>query len=446
MKVKILIILLLFTTSIFGQEPDATPPAKANARPEATPTPQPEPFDNATLKELTKCVSLNTEIGSIELEMFPGTAPITVRNFLNLTAIKAFDNTTFSRVVPKFVIQGGVLSTNKNITYEMSLRELRPLPDEPNLVRHVRGIVSMARGDEPNSAGTSFFILVDDAPYLDNKFAAFARVTKGMDLVDKINQAPVENEEPKNPVVVKNATVIDCDGVVDKDTATQTADQPAKINDLPRFGFRGKVKSVRESTSEIKGKKKDWKKADQHSIGESFSEFGDIGDYIKATFYDKEGAVTGVNTSESTIWGAGVGAKAKDFFKSVDGKILAQTHVERTSENEFSFTSYDEKMNLVRRGKTTTDENGRFLKQSYERFGKDEKTDGSFTTTFTYDAYGFMTSRIQVDGEGKRVFYNRFEYPELDDRANWVVRLIFDSEDSKRPVRIVRRKFEYYPD
>jgi peptidyl-prolyl cis-trans isomerase B (cyclophilin B) len=190
------------------QPPDA--PRKANARPEE-PARAAEPFDAATAKELAaRCVRLETEAGVIELEMLAETAPETARNFLNLAATGFYDTTTFQRVVRGFVIQGGSAGTREELTHELAARSRRTIPDEPSAVRHVRGVVSMARPDAPNSATTSFFILVGEAPHLDGKFSAFARVRTGMDVVDAINQAPAEGERPSKPVRVKRASVFNC--------------------------------------------------------------------------------------------------------------------------------------------------------------------------------------------------------------------------------------------
>src|SRR5215203_3623539 len=137
------------------------PPKKANARAAATPAPAGEPFDGATVEKMAgQCVTLETELGAIEIAMTPEVAPESVRNFLNLSATGALDTTTFSRVVKGFVIQGGNLSTSEKWSVELQKRMQRRLPDEPGIIKHVRGIVSMARGDEPNSATTHFFILV----------------------------------------------------------------------------------------------------------------------------------------------------------------------------------------------------------------------------------------------------------------------------------------------
>lgn len=186
-------------------------PKKSNARPADTQAPAPEPFDKATVEKMAgQCVRFETEAGLIEMEMLAEAAPETVRNFLNLTAIGAFDTTTFSRIVKDFVVQGGNLSTGQKWSYELAKRAARKIPDEPSYVKHVRGIVSMARPDEPNSATTHFFILVGEATQLDGKFAAFGRVTKGMEVVDAMNKAEAEGEKPTKPIRLTRATVEQC--------------------------------------------------------------------------------------------------------------------------------------------------------------------------------------------------------------------------------------------
>jgi peptidyl-prolyl cis-trans isomerase B (cyclophilin B) len=157
-----------------------------------------------------QCVTLDTEAGSIEIEMIPEVAPENVRNFLNLVATGALDTTTFSRVVKDFVIQGGNLSTGQNWGRVLAKRMGRKVPDEPGLVKHERGIVSMARPEEANSATTSFFILVGKGQHLDGKFSAFGRVTKGIEVADAINHAPAEGEKPAKPVRINRATVAQC--------------------------------------------------------------------------------------------------------------------------------------------------------------------------------------------------------------------------------------------
>ncbi|MGB2753082.1 MAG: peptidylprolyl isomerase [Pyrinomonadaceae bacterium] len=204
-----LILIAVFSVSIaVGQENTQ----KANARPTPTPSIVLEPFDRADVKTMaSKCVTLDTESGMIEIELFPESAPESVRNFLNLTAIGAFDTTLFSRVVPGFVVQGGNVWTRVGgVPAGLGARARRTIPDEPNKVLHERGVVSMARPDEPNMATSHFFILVSEASYLDGKFAAFGRVTRGMEVVDLMNKAAVTDEKPDKPVRLKKASVGTC--------------------------------------------------------------------------------------------------------------------------------------------------------------------------------------------------------------------------------------------
>ena len=218
--VPIIACLVVFALPGFAQETTPEVPKssdnnssekKANSRPQDPPR-KPEPYDEVAIEKMaTKCVQLATGSGNIILEVYPESAPNTVRNFLNLVAIKAFDNTTFSRVVPDFVIQGGDLYTNENITNDLKWRAVRNIADEPNLIKHEVGIVSMARGDEPNSASTAFFILLTDYDALDGKFAAFGKVTEGLDVVKTINKMPVEGETPKDPVRITEASVFTCE-------------------------------------------------------------------------------------------------------------------------------------------------------------------------------------------------------------------------------------------
>lgn len=202
--------------SVKAQEAGAPQPApkKSNERPAAAARSagkKPEPFDGAGVEKMAgQCVTLNTESGQIVIEVLAEAAPETSRNFLNLAATGALDTTTFSRIVKGFVIQGGNLSTSERWGAELSERARRTIPDEPNYIKHVRGIVSMARPEAPNSASTHFFILVSDAPSLDGTFSAFGRVTSGMDVVDAINNMQTEGEKPTKPVRITRATVAPC--------------------------------------------------------------------------------------------------------------------------------------------------------------------------------------------------------------------------------------------
>ena len=222
-KNLILTIVCLFVLTVAAQSQSKTtgtktktPPTaetvkKTNQRPTSAPKAVAEPFEKATVEAMAKqCVKFETEAGVVEMEMFPESAPEAVRSFLNLAATGAFDSTTFSRVVPGFIIQGGDLFTRPNMTLEMDKRARRNLPDEPNQIKHERGILSMARADTPNSATTNFFILLGTATNLDGTFAAFGRVINGMETVEAINKMPVENEKPAKPVHITKATAALC--------------------------------------------------------------------------------------------------------------------------------------------------------------------------------------------------------------------------------------------
>lgn len=194
-----------------GPTPAGKPPEKANQRPRV-PDRKPEPWDDADVGSMaSQCVTLDTAKGAIVIELFPESAPETVRNFLNLVSTGELDTTTFDRVVPGFVIQGGNLYTSENLTNDLKWRAVRTIPDEPSQIRHEKGIVSMARPDEPNSATTSFFILLRSADTLDGKFAAFGKVTSGMDVVEDINEGAVEGERPKEPVRINKASAAPCE-------------------------------------------------------------------------------------------------------------------------------------------------------------------------------------------------------------------------------------------
>ena len=208
--------VVTFAVSAAAQEPKNSEPQidaakKANARPAAVVASKPEPFDGATVEKMAgQCVTLETEAGAIEIEMLPDAAPENARGFLNLAATSALDTTTFSRVVKDFVIQGGNLSTSEKWGPELSKRMARKLPDEPGLIKHERGIVSMARPEEANSASTHFFILVGDGHHLDGKFSAFGRVVRGIEVADAINHANLDGDKPNKPVRINQAVVAAC--------------------------------------------------------------------------------------------------------------------------------------------------------------------------------------------------------------------------------------------
>jgi peptidyl-prolyl cis-trans isomerase B (cyclophilin B) len=172
------------------------------------PPPEPEPFSTETAADLARVRAvLDTSAGPVSVEFFPDLAPGHVRNFLRLAQSGVYDGTAFHRVVHNFVVQGGALNTRGPLT-EKQQKYVRTLPPEFNATKHVKGILSMARGDDPASAMTSFFIVTGDASSLDNKYTVFGRVVDGMAAVDAMNEAPVNGETPATRIDLKSIRIV----------------------------------------------------------------------------------------------------------------------------------------------------------------------------------------------------------------------------------------------
>ena len=172
------------------------------------PAPVPEPFVSASAEEMARQrVVLETSLGNITVELFPDRAPTHVRQFLRLAASGVYDGTSFHRVVPGFVIQGGYLQTRQEPLDERQQGYVRTLEPEFNATKHERGILSMAHGAEAASATTSFFIVLAPADSLDGKYTAFGRVVAGMDVIDKIEVAERNGEAPVTRIDVIRASV-----------------------------------------------------------------------------------------------------------------------------------------------------------------------------------------------------------------------------------------------
>ena len=144
----------------------------------------------------------------IKLELYPDKAPVTVQNFEALVKKGFYDGLTFHRVIKGFMIQGGCPLGNgtggsgKNIKGEFSSNGVN------NDIKHERGVISMARAAAPNSASSQFFIMHNDAFYLDGNYAAFGRVVEGMDAVDEIAECETDyNDKPLKPQRIKTITI-----------------------------------------------------------------------------------------------------------------------------------------------------------------------------------------------------------------------------------------------
>jgi peptidyl-prolyl cis-trans isomerase B (cyclophilin B) len=155
---------------------------------------------------------IETRFGEMEIELLPGKAPGHVKNFLDLARKSFYDGTTFHRVIPGFMIQGGCPNTRD----PKSSRSTHGTGDagykisaEFNDTPHKRGVVSMARANDPNSAGSQFFICVADAPFLDRQYSAFGRVVRGLEVADRIVASPRDGRDNPNERVEMKVRVVE---------------------------------------------------------------------------------------------------------------------------------------------------------------------------------------------------------------------------------------------
>lgn len=163
-----------------------------------------EPFKIATTDEMRREVILRTSVGDMTLALDPDLAPEHVRNFLNLVQTGWYDRTAFHRIVPGFVVQGGFAGTRVDSKPHYADKWVHNLAPEFSQVRkHIRGALSMARTEDPNSASTSFFIVLAPATNLDGKYTIFGKLVDGFETLDKLEkvargpdgQTPIERIE-----------------------------------------------------------------------------------------------------------------------------------------------------------------------------------------------------------------------------------------------------------
>ncbi|MBE5774316.1 MAG: peptidylprolyl isomerase [Clostridiales bacterium] len=146
--------------------------------------------------------------GKIVVELYPDVAPITVENFVNLAKEGFYDGLTFHRIISGFMIQGGCPQgtgtggPGHTIKGEFALNGIK------NDLSHTRGVISMARANDPDSAGSQFFIVHQDSTFLDGQYAAFGKVIEGLDVVDAVASTPTyASDKPKKKVVIKTITI-----------------------------------------------------------------------------------------------------------------------------------------------------------------------------------------------------------------------------------------------
>jgi peptidyl-prolyl cis-trans isomerase B (cyclophilin B) len=150
----------------------------------------------------TYTATIETDAGTMVAELYPKLAPNTVNSFVFLSREGFYNGLIFHRVIPGFMIQGG------DPTGTGSGGPGYTLKAEFNETPHDRGILSMARTNDPDSAGSQFFVMHGRSPHLDGKYTAFGKVTKGLEVIDKIVNAPKdENDRPNEPVKIKKITI-----------------------------------------------------------------------------------------------------------------------------------------------------------------------------------------------------------------------------------------------
>jgi peptidyl-prolyl cis-trans isomerase B (cyclophilin B) len=168
-------------------------------------------FSEKEIKKMaeTKAV-IETKFGNIELKFFPDVAPNHVNNFIELAKKGFYDGTTFHRVIPGFMIQGGDPNSKDPDKSRHGMGGPGyQLKAEFNSRPHKRGILSMARAQNPDSAGSQFFICVADAPFLDRQYTVFGEVVSGMDVVDKIVSQPRDSRDNPNERVEMKVKIIE---------------------------------------------------------------------------------------------------------------------------------------------------------------------------------------------------------------------------------------------
>ena len=166
-----------------------------------------EPFKEATVDQMRKDVFLRTSHGDITVEMSPDLAPEHVRNFLKLVESGWYNGTAFHRLVPGFVMQGGMGATRAGHPAHPSDKWVRRLKAEFGKTHHIRGVLSMARSSDPDSADTSFFVVLGPAPHLDGKYTIFGKVVDGFETLERIEKIARDGETPRERIELIEAVI-----------------------------------------------------------------------------------------------------------------------------------------------------------------------------------------------------------------------------------------------
>jgi peptidyl-prolyl cis-trans isomerase B (cyclophilin B) len=167
-----------------------------------------EPFAGAPAESLKKTVTMKTTLGTIKIQTMPEWAPNHVRRFLMLVETGWYNGTSFHRVSKDFVVQGGMANSRVDGRGHPADRWVTPLKGEfQKDVKHERGIVSMARTDDPDSATTSFFLMLAPSPHLDGQYSAFGKIVEGLEVLAAFEKEEVDGETPKRRLEIVEARV-----------------------------------------------------------------------------------------------------------------------------------------------------------------------------------------------------------------------------------------------
>ena len=201
LAVSLLACLAPAAALVFGQEAQSTPTAPPAA---------PKKETKVETSQKKEVAVIKTNMGTIVFEFLPDVAPKMVDNFKDLAKTGFYNGTTFHRVINGFMIQGGdPLSKDNDPSNDGTGDGPRKMPAEfTTKYSHKRGMVSTARGENPNSGSCQFFVVQKDSLFLDNKYTIFGRVLEGLDVVDKISLVPKgPNDRPLKNVVMESVTV-----------------------------------------------------------------------------------------------------------------------------------------------------------------------------------------------------------------------------------------------
>lgn len=208
MKRVIMILLTVMLAAAFGCAPKADPTPTAAPEPTQTQAATEKPEQTATTTEPVKATMVIKDFGTIELELYPDIAPQSVYNFCDLARKGFYDGLTFHRVISGFMIQGGDPLGTGTGGPGYSIKGEFALNGVENALLHTRGVLSMARAQSYDSAGSQFFIMHQDVAQLDGQYAAFGKVTSGIEVVDAIAAVKTgASDKPLEDVVIESVTI-----------------------------------------------------------------------------------------------------------------------------------------------------------------------------------------------------------------------------------------------